>query len=382
MVPVSYSYRCLIVRWKTTLMTASGFTLVVAALIVMLAFVNGIQTVCASSGDPENVVVLSKGAGDEVLSQMDRNLVSQIENTNGVVQGVPFRSIASREAFIVVNRYSEDGKDYSTLQLRGITAEAFRVHREVQLIAGRPPRPGQSETVIGKAVQRDLGLTVGDSLDMGRKRWTISGVMQSGGSAFESELWCDLNEVASQFKREGVYSTVVLRTPSAEAAEVIVEQLSQSKRLNVEAVTEPKYYEKQAEGFKVLRSAAWVIAWFMGLGAIFGVMNTMFAAIGQRVKDIAVMRILGFRARDILISFLLEALLISFVGGALGTGLGYLTNGLTQQTGMGSHQVEFAFKVDGSTILLAATFSLIMGVMGGIIPAMSAMRVKPLETLR
>lgn len=382
MVPVSYSYRCLIVRWKTTLMTASGFTLVVAALIVMLAFVNGIQTVCASSGDPENVVVLSKGAGDEVLSQMDRNLVSQIENTNGIVQGVPFRSIASREAFIVVNRYSEDGKDYSTLQVRGITADAFRVHREVTLLAGRPPRPGQSETVIGKAVQRDLGLAVGDSLDMGRKRWTVSGVMQSNGSAFESELWCDLNEVASQFKREGVYSTVVLRTPSAEAAEVIVQQLSDSRRLNVEAVTEPKYYEKQAEGFKVLRSAAWVIAWFMGLGAIFGVMNTMFAAIGQRVKDIAVMRILGFRARDILLSFLLEALLIAFVGGALGTGLGYLTNGLTQQTGMGSRQVEFAFKVDGSTILVAATFSLIMGVLGGIVPAMSAMRIKPLETLR
>lgn len=382
MVPVSYSYRCLVVRWKTTLMTASGFTLVVAALIVMLAFVNGIQTVCATSGSAENVVVLSKGAGDEVLSQMDRNLVAQIENVNGNVDGAPFRSLASREMYLVVNRYSEDGEDYSTLQVRGVTADAFRVHQEVKLTQGRTLRPGQSEVVIGKFIQREYRLTVGDSLEMGRKKWTVVGVMESGGSAFESEIWTDLNELASQFKREGVFSTVVLRTPNAAAAEQIVTLLNGSRRFSVEAVSEPKYYEKQAEGFKVLRSAAWVIAWFMGLGAIFGVMNTMFAAIGQRVKDIAVMRILGFRARDILISFLLEALLIAIVGGALGSGLGYLANGLTQQTGMGSHQVEFAFKVDNSTLLLAGVFSLVMGILGGIVPAMSAMRIKPLETLR
>lgn len=382
MVPISYSFRCLVVRWKTTLMTASGFTLVVAALIVMLAFINGIQSVCATSGDPENVIVLSKGAGDEVLSQVDRNLVSQIENTAVQVDGQVVRPVASRELFMVVNRFDDTQGDYTTFQVRGVTPQAFQVHPQVRVIAGHTLRPGQSEILVGTFIQRQFQLRVGDTLRMGRKTWRVAGILEAAGSAFESEVWCDLNELASQFRREGVYSTVVLRVPHPRAVEPLIRALSSSRRFSVAALSEPKYYEKQAEGTQVLRTAAWVIAWFMGLGAIFGVMNTMFAAIGQRVKDIAVLRILGFRSRDILISFLIEALLIAALGGTLGSALGYAANGLTQRAELGSHQFEFAFRVDTTSLLLAGVFSLIMGILGGLLPAMSAMRIKPLETLR
>jgi putative ABC transport system permease protein len=382
MVPVSYNYRNLMVRWKTTLMTASGFTLVVAALVVMLAFINGVQTVCATSGEPENVLVLGKGNNDEVLSQMERDLVAQVENTKGVAQDSAGQPIASRELFMVVHHFNEKVGQYRFLQVRGVLPVAFKVHTNLHVGDGRLARPSQSEIIVGRGVQREHGLNVGDVVDMGRKEWKITGVFEAAGSAFESEVWCDLNEISSQFKREGVYNSVVLRTPGAEAAVEVAQRLTNNRSVSVEAQTEPKYYAKQAEQTRALQTAAWVIAWFMGIGAIFGVMNTMFAAIGQRVKDIAVMRIMGYEALHILISFLMEAVLIALIGGTIGIALGYATNGLSRSTAIGARQIEFAFRVDGTIVGVAAVFTIGMGVLGGLLPAMSAMRIKPLQALR
>jgi putative ABC transport system permease protein len=381
MIPLSYNYRNLRVRWKTTLMTASGFTLVVAALVVMLAFINGIEAACATTGEPENVILLSKGNNDEVLSQMERGVVAQVENTKGVALDSASRPIASRELFMVVHHRHESTGEFRFLQVRGVLPAAFRVHSQLHITEGRAFRPSQSEVIIGKGVQRDNHFQVGDDIEMGRKHWKIVGVFEAGGAAFESELWCDLNELASQFRREGMYSSVILRAPTTEGAEELAEQLSNSKSVSVESMTEPKYYQKQSEQTKIMQTAAWVIAWFMGVGAMFGVMNTMFAAIGQRTKDIAVLRIMGFEARDIVLSFLLEAILIAVIGGLLGVALGAATNGITRSASLGARQIDFAFRVDGGILAFAALFSVIMGVLGGLLPALSAMRIKPLEAL-
>ncbi len=381
MIPLSYNYRNLRVRWKTTLMTASGFTLVVAALVVMLAFINGIEAACATTGEPENVLVLSKGNTDEVLSQMERSLVAQAETSKGVALDASGKPIASRELFMVVHHCQEQSGEYRFLQVRGVLPAAFRVHSQLRLVSGQAFRPGQSEVMIGRGLQREEHFQLGDTIELGRKHWKIAGIFDSAGAAFESELWCDLNELASQFRREGLYSTVILRAPSAEAAEELAERLSKSRSVNVEAMTEPKYYQKQSERTKLMQTAAWVIAWFMGVGAMFGVMNTLFAAIGQRTKDIAVLRILGFESRDILLSFLIEAVLIAAVGGALGVALGAATNGITHSTSLGMRHIDFALRVDGHILAFAGLFSVGMGILGGLLPALSAMRVKPLEAL-
>jgi putative ABC transport system permease protein len=381
MVPLSYNYRNLRVRWKTTLMTASGFTLVVAALVVMLAFINGIELACAVTGELENVILLSKGNQDEVLSQMERSLVAQVESSKGVALDAAGQPIASRELFMVVHHRQENNGEFRFLQVRGVLPAAFRVHSQLHLLSGRALRPGQSEVMIGKGLQRGEHLQVGDTIEIGRKHWKIAGVFESAGAAFESELWCDLNELASQFRREGLYSTVVLRAQTPEGAEDLAERLRNSRSVSVEAMTEPKYYQKQSEKTRIMQTAAWVIAWFMGIGAMFGVMNTMFAAIGQRTKDIAVLRILGFEARDILLSFLIEAVLIAVIGGSLGVALGAATNGITRSFSLGARHIDFAFHVDGAILAFAGLFSVIMGVLGGSLPALSAMRVKPLEAL-
>jgi ABC-type antimicrobial peptide transport system permease subunit len=195
-------------------------------------------------------------------------------------------------------------------------------------------------------------------------------------------VWCGLSELASQFRREGLYSTVVLRAADTEQAKRLANALQNSRTISVDAQTETAYYEAQAEQSKVIMRAALVITWFMGLGAVFGVMNTMFAAIGQRIKDIAVMRILGFRGREVLMSFLIEAILISVLGGVLGTMVGLAANGFTRTAAIGAREIEFAFHVDSTIVAIAMTFSIVMGIVGGLLPALSAMRVKPLEALR
>jgi putative ABC transport system permease protein len=363
-------------------MTASGFTLVVAALVVMLAFIRGVEDACALSGEPENVLVLAKGNGDEVMSRLDRLVVSQVENTRGVARDAANQPHASRELFMVVHRQDEKTGTYPFLQLRGVLPAAFHVHRVVHLTSGQAFRPGQSEVIIGKAVQRETGLQIGELLEVGRKRWRIGGVFEANGAAFESEVWADLNEVASQFRHEGAYSSVVLRTSDQAAAQELAQRLANSHNISVEALTETRYYEKQAEEAGVMKSAAWVIAGFMGVGAMFGVMNTMFAAIAQRTKDIAVLRIMGYEAVFILLSFLLEAGLIAFLGGGCGLAAGCAANGLTQNVSLGARQIDFAFRVDVSTVLFAITFAIVMGILGGVLPALSAMRIKPLEALR
>lgn len=382
MIPLRYNSRNLLVRWKTTLMTASGFTLVVAALVVMLAFITGIQAVCIVSGSPNNVLVLAKGASDEILSQIDSRTASEIENFKGILKDRQGKPIVSRELFMVVHRLIESQGVFKFFQIRGVEETAFQIHDQVKILEGRMYRPNQSEIIVGRGVIGDHELHVGDTVNIGRKLWKVSGIFEANRSSLESEAWCDLSELSSQFRREGLYTTIVLPTASPQAAAKLAEQLSASKTTQCSAQPEQTYYAKQAENTEIMKTGALVIAWFMGLGAVFGVMNTMFAAIGQRRKDIAVLRIIGFQPWEIVISFLLEALLISAVGGALGISLGYLVNGVTTSTSVSTHEVQVAFEVNQSTVIIASITTLLMGFFGGLFPALSVVRIQPLEALR
>jgi ABC-type lipoprotein release transport system permease subunit len=382
MIPISYGYRNLLVRWKTTLMTAGGFTLVVAAMIIMLAFVNGICTVCNDSGDPRNVIVLSKGNTDEVLSRLDMRTVLEVEATRGLSRDAGGRISASREVFLVVTQPDKATGVYKNIQVRGVLPQAFDVHREVRIVAGRRPRPGQGEVLVGQRIQQELGVSLGSLQRIGHKAWRVVGIFEAKGSMFESEFWLDVGELLAHFHRDPVYNSVVLRAQTPRIAEQVAERLRTSRRIAVEAQTEKIHYAKQAEQTETIRTSGMVIAAFMAIGAVFGVTNTMFAAISQRIKDIAVMRVLGFRRQQIMLSFLIEAILIAAIGVVLGTAVGYCVNGITLSCAMGAKSVAFAFTVDAPTVLAVGLFALVMGVLGGLLPALSVMRVEPLESLR
>lgn len=382
MIPLNYSYRNLIVRWRTTLMTASGFTLVVAALIIMLAFLNGVRAVSVVTGERNNVIVLKKGTGDEVLSELDFRTATQIEASPGILRGPSGRQMASRELFMVLSPSNVDTSETPFVQVRGVYPVALEVHPQVRITSGRPFRPHHREVIVGAAMARQLKLKAGDKLPLGRVEWDVVGIFEAGGATFESEAWGDLDQLADQFHRKGIVTTLVMRCADAEAADGLVEYLAANRSVEVDAISEIGYYQRQGEQTNVVRVGAFVIAGFMGLGAVLGITNTMFAAIGQRIKDIAVLRLLGFGRREILISFLLEALLIAAVGGACGSLLGYAINGLSLSTAVGAKIVAFAFKVDGQILATAAGFTFVMGFVGGALPALSAMRVSPLEALR
>lgn len=381
MVPLHYNYRNLGVRWKTTLMTAGAFTLVVAAIVVMLAFVSGVQQVCVNTGHRENVLVLGQSGKDEVTSTLTNTDAIRLTYLPGVVRGVDGAPLASRELYMNISQVDPSGLAYLQ-QVRGVTPTAFRVHPQVSLSKGRRPRRGQREVMIGAGLAGGKQLGLGDSVEIGSHAWTIVGVFRAAGSAFESEVWADLQDLSTYFRREGNYSSVVLRLPSESAAKAIVDRLGDERGLKVNAQTEADYYSKIAEDAEFLRMASMVIAAFMGIGAVFGITNTMFAAIGQRVKDIAVLRILGYTRSAVLRSFLFEAVLIGVIGGLLGVAVGYGMNGLSLSAMMASRSVAFAFTVDDRAVAAGVAFTMVMSFFGGLLPALSAMRVDPLESLR
>ena len=449
-VPLSYNLRNLTVRWWPTLLTARAFTLVGALLVGMLAFVNGMAQMTEGSGQPGNVVVFSDGANDEVFSNLSfSDDLTDLERQPGVVRDAEGKALCSREVYIVAGMEIPErpagpeltglqrfghwlarfvGIETSStgiarrrfIQLRGIedVLRSAAVHglelqpggkwfseSGVQTIpsspsdSAKPDGAVESEqaiqAVVGSGVARQLGidqgksqLEPGDVFTLGPRKMVVTGIIESDGTTYGSEIWAKRSIVGAMYGKEQAYSTIVLRTADADAAQKLAKHLSTDyKKAAVQAQTELEYFVKLSETNQQFLFASIFVAVVMAIGGVFGVMNTMFAAISQRTKDIGVLRILGYTRRQILVSFLLESLLISLLGGILGCALGSLTNGWTASSivgggGAGGKFVVLKLVVDANTLAIGMLFTLTMGELGGLVPALNAMRLKPLESLR
>jgi len=418
-VPVGYNLRNLRVRWKTTSLTALAFTVVVALLMVMHAFATGIQHLSQNSGQAGNVIVLSDGASDEMYSNLAPSESSDLARQEGVLRDASGRPLCSREVFVFINQpvVVEGGRaKHRLLSIRGIEEPEVSalVHglelaagtwfsaagvRELasadQQTAGPASLYAHVEAVLGEGVAREFGrdrdkesLEVGDVFPLGPRRGVVVGIMRGADTTFGSEVWAKRQKIGEIFGKDNLYTSIVLRTEGAARAQQLAEWLSHGfKRTPVSAMTEPAYFAKMAEANQQLLGAIYFITVIMALGGVFGIMNTMFAAIRQRTTDIGVLRILGFARWQVLVSFLLEALLIAALGGVLGCAVGYLANGMTANSvvptsGGGMKRLSFQMTVDGNTLAAAVLFTLIMGLLGGLVPAVSAMRRKPLRSLQ
>jgi ABC-type lipoprotein release transport system permease subunit len=407
-VPLAYNLRNLVVRWRITALTALAFTLVVGLLTVMLAFVNGMSRVTEQTGQPGNVLVLSAGATDEVMSHLSVAVSGEVATHPGIVRDEHHRPLCSREVYVAVMQPVPGGPDERLrrrlVHLRGIEDPeiAVRVHA-VELLPGGTwfspvgvrdlpgradggPSPRAVEAVLGEAVAREWGLDVGDVFDLGPRPWVVVGVMQATGSAFGSEVWAKQQLVGQTFGKEHVYSSLALRTADAASARRVADDLTRHfKKAALQALPEREYYAQLAATNRQFLGAIYVVAVVMAVGGVFGVMNTMFAAISQRTADIGVLRILGFARWQILVSFLIEALVIALAGGLLGEALGCLAHGRTVTSLFGNRtgkSLVFALVVDGDTLAVGLLFTLSMGGLGGLLPSLSAIRVKPLKALR
>jgi len=416
-VPLKYNLRNLVVRWRVTLLTALVFAVVAALLTVMMAFVNGMYRLTQGSAQPGNVIVLSDGATDELFSNLAYGDTSDLErDPPNVLHDEAGRPLASWELYIVVNQpiaesspLHKKGHHRRFLQLRGIEdpvlsarVHGLQLHPGGSWFSGAGVRsdPNDSkdqviEALLGEGIARALGTDVGkpslepgDTFDLGPRRWIVSGIMTTAGTTFDSEIWAKRQLAGEKFGKENGYTTLVLRTADAEKAKETAAWLTtEFKKSAVMAQTETEYYEKLNETNRQFLVVFIIVAVFMAVGGVFGVMNTMFAAISQRIKDIGVIRILGFSPWQVLLSFFLETLLISLIGGLLGLGVGSLSNGWSMTSiagsGMGGGKsVVFKLAVDVNIWLGVLTFTLGMGIVGGLLPALSAMRLKALESLR
>jgi putative ABC transport system permease protein len=424
-IPVRYNARNLVVRWKTTLMTALAFTLVIGLFVVMLGFVNGMYRLTLGSGQPGNVIILSERATDEVVSNISPTDIGDLETQPGILRENG-RPVASRETYLVINQpmpHFTDGRPSRRfLQVRGLDDPvlAGRVHnlslfedggwfseagaRQITT-GGKSARDDQPviEAVLGEGVARELGrdrtaeqlaasaskqrLDTGDCFELAGRQWLVVGVLQSAGSTFNSEIWAKRSLVASLLGKD-TYTSLVVRTADEQAARELAKYFAtRYKRVPVQAEVETEYYESLSNTNKQFLYAIVFVTVVMSLGGTFGVMNTMYAAISQRTADIGILRLLGYSRWQLLRSFLLESLLIAALGGVLGCGIGLLSDGLSATSLVssgpaGGKSVVLRLAIDLRILSAGMLLALTMGVLGGVLPSLAAMRTRPLEALR
>ncbi len=383
-IPLSYNLRNLTVRKTTTIMTALGIALTVAVLLAVLALVNGLNTAFKSSGNPLQILVMRKAATAELSSGITREVFQTLKSVPGIArQGE--EPMASLEIVTVINLPSVDSPEGKNLTLRGLLPIGLQLRDGLKLQEGRWFSPGQREIVVGKSiVKRYPGAHLGSKLRFGRGSWEIVGVMDGGDSSVNSEIFGDLNQISSDFNRSDGLSSVLIRATDAAAFPALMNTLNDDRRLNVEALSEKEYFASQTSAAAPLQFLGLFISIVMAVGSSFAAMNTMYAAVARRSREIGTLRVLGFSQGGILLSFFIESLLLSMLGGLIGCLLVLPLNNIT--TGVGSFvtfsEIAFNFKVGPSIMLVGLGFALFMGAVGGLFPARSAARKEILTALR
>ncbi len=384
-IPISYNIRNLIRRRTTTIMTALGIALTVSVLLSVLALVEGLRSSLSSTGNPLHLLVTRKGSSAELNSSMTQEQYQIIKVKEGIARMPNGEPMASLELVTVIILESPENPAGINISLRGLTTTGFAMREEVRVSEGRMFQPGRREIVVGKGLaKRYPKARIGSKLDFGRGEWDVVGVMDGGRSAANSELFCDLAQIASDQNREASLSSVLIRATDQASMQALKNNLSDDRRLNVDAVSERSYYEAQTVSALPIQFLGFFVAIIMAIGSSFAAMNTMYAAVARRSAEIGTLRVLGFSKGGILLSFLIESLLLSLLGGALGCLLVLPLSNFT--TGIGSFttfsEFTFDFRVTPGIMLTGIIFSLVMGTLGGLFPASSAARKEILTALR
>jgi putative ABC transport system permease protein len=383
-IPLSYNLRNLVVRKTTTLMTALGIALTVAVLLSILALVEGLRVTLSGSGDPLHVIVLRKGATSELVSLFTRTQFQVLKFKPGIRAGRDGQPLASLEVITVINLASIDNPDGSNVTVRGLLPAGIEMRRNVRLAAGRWFTPGRQELVVGKAVaQRYPAARIGRKIRFGRGDWDIVGVIDAGRGAENSEIWGDLNQAAADLNRVEVLSSALVEATDPVTAKALVNDISSDRRLELTASSEKEYFDQQTSTAAPIEYTGVLVAVIMAVGSSFAAMNTMYAAVARRAREIGTLRVLGFSRFSILSSFFVEGVLLSALGGVLGCLLVLPLNGVTTAIGNSNFaDLAFNFQVTPEIMLAGIAFAVALGSLGGLFPAGAAARKEILTALR
>jgi putative ABC transport system permease protein len=366
--------------------TAAGLALVVAILIGALALAAGFQAAMVQTGSTENAIVLRTGADSEISSGVSRDAVNILRALPDVARDARGRPLISAELVVLTNLDRLGMSGSSNVPVRGINPEGFSFRSQVKIVAGRMLTPGTDEVIVGQRMpSRFAHCGIGDKLRFGQRDFTVVGHFSAAGSAFESEIWGDGTVLGPAFSREGVFQSVTFRMRDPSRAKALEDQLEKDPRLAVQVQTERAFYSSQSRLLSgVIQGAGIAITLIMAIGAIFGAMNTMYAAVGARTREIATLLVMGFSPFAVMVSFIFESILLALLGGLLGCLIALPINGITTSTTNWSSfsEVAFAFRVTPIAMLYGLVFAVMMGVAGGFFPALKAARQPLARSLR
>ncbi|WP_233348202.1 MULTISPECIES: ABC transporter permease [unclassified Luteimonas] len=364
-----------------------GIAGVVGVLVALLAMAEGYRHTVSSSGDEQTAIVLRGGSSAELMSVMTRDAITTIERAPEIARDAEGRPMASPELVVAANLPVRGGAadEDGSVQLRGVGDMAWAVRPGMKIVEGRRFEPGKRELVVGKGARRQFtGLDPGSELRLGSQPWTVVGVFESGDS-MESEVWADAEVVAATYGRGSSRASVFARLSAPSAFNAFKATLAADPRLQVEAKTTLDYFQGQSEGVsKVLRIIGIVVGSIMAIGAVFGALNTMFASVASRAREIATLRAIGFRGVPVVVAVLLETMLLAALGGALGGAIAWLVfNGYTASTLAGGvAQLTFEFKVSPALLWEGLKWALAIGFVGGLFPALRAATMPVTDALR
>jgi putative ABC transport system permease protein len=384
-IPLKYNLRNLVVRRVNTLMTIGTIALVVGIFVALMSLANGLNIALRATGSPENLIILRQGSQTEMQSGVSKEAFQIIQTLPGIARDQQDKPMASAEIAVIVNLPRKSG-EATNVTLRGVSETGFALRPQVKLVPGkgRMFQAGVGEAIVSqKIADRFSGAGLGDALQLGRRSLTIVGIFDAGGTGFDSEIWSHVNDVADAFDRGG-YSSVMVRAENTATRDQLAARIAAEQRLKLEPKSEVKYYEEQTSASGPIRGLGLFVAVIMGIGACFGGMNTMYAAVAYRTREIGTLRALGFSKLSILTSFVIESMILALIGGLVGCLLALPVNGIATGT-MNFRtfsELAFSFRITPDLVISALIFSLVLGFVGGLLPSRLAARMPITKALR
>ena len=385
-VPLSYNFRSIRMRWTSAIVAVIGIAGTVGVFIAMMSLARGFKATLVSSGSEDNAIIMRAGATSEMTGGVTIDTVKIIQDKPGIARSADGPLMTPEIVLVAPIPLVSTGTD-ANVELRGVSKNVLEIRKNIRIVQGRMFTPGLYEIVVGKNANVSYaGLTLGNTIGLGSAHWKIVGIFDAGGSSFDSDIWGDAHLIGPAYNRGDTYfQSVTVHLASPQALQQLKDAVTSDPRLDVDVTREIDYYAKQSNRLTTLITVlGGIVAGIMAIGAVFGALNTMYSAVAERGREVATMRALGFGSSNVVLSFLFEALLISFVGGLVGCLAVIPLNGLT--TGAMNLQtfshLAFAFRVTPLLLVLGVIFALAMGVLGGMPPAVRAARLPVATALR
>jgi putative ABC transport system permease protein len=382
--PLNYSFRNALVRWRSTIATVLGIALVVFVFVLLQSLAAGIEKSSGNTGDPRNIMIVRKGSTAESASLISRQTFTEIRYFEEIARNEKGEPVISADVLVLVNLPRRENNGEANVLLRGVTPRGMELRPQVKLTAGRWFNPGQREIVVSaKLAKRFANFDIGQSFKTGNATFTVVGWLEGGGSAFDSECWLDADECRSTFERD-MYSSFLIRVPDDAMGAKLIARIENDRRFKLKAEKEVEYYKKQTMTAAPIKWLGGFLAVMMSVGAVFAAMNTMYAAVGARTREIGTLRVLGFRRRAVVMALMIEGGFLAFLGGIIGCAVAFYWNGYTTAT-MGFEtfsEIVFQFSVTPRLVVEGLIFAVVVGLIGTLFPAIRASRLPVIAALK